>query len=233
MFSIIIPIYNEQESIKYLIEEIYSSLKEFRDFEIIIVNDFSSDDSLEVLKTINKNIDFKIINNKKNEGQSFSINNGIMNSKFDIIITLDGDGQNNPADIPNLLKNYQSSNELKLVGGIRVNRKDNMIKILSSKTANFIRSNYLNDNCIDTGCSLKVFDKKIFLKFPYFDGIHRFLPALFNGYGYKTNFINVDHRPRVRGYSKYGTIDRLFKGITDMIRVKKIIKHNKNNNNEH
>ena len=113
MFSIIIPIYNEQESIKYLIEEIYSSLKEFRDFEIIIVNDFSSDDSLEVLKTINKNIDFKIINNKKNEGQSFSINNGIMNSKFDIIITLDGDGQNNPADIPNLLKNYQSSNELK------------------------------------------------------------------------------------------------------------------------
>ena len=127
MFSIIIPIYNEQESIKYLIEEIYSSLKEFRDFEIIIVNDFSSDDSLEVLNTINKNIHFKIINNKKNEGQSFSINNGIMNSKFYIIITLDGDGQNNPADIPNLLKNYQSSNELKLVGGIRVNRKDNMI----------------------------------------------------------------------------------------------------------
>ena len=88
----------------------------------------------------------------------------------------------------------------------------------------------LNDNCIDTGCSLKVFDKKIFLSFPFFDGIHRFLPALFNGFNHKTAFVNVDHRLRKHGNSKYGTIDRLYRGIIDIIKVKKIIKKNNMNN---
>ena len=122
---------------------------------------------------------------------------------------------------------YILNNDIQLVGGIRINRQDNTIKIISSKIANYIRKMILKDNCKDTGCSLKVFNKKIFLTFPYFDGIHRFLPALFIGFGYKTFFIDVNHRKRKYGVSKYGTINRLFKGIRDLYKVKKIIKNNK------
>ena len=104
-----------------------------------------------------------------------------------------------------------------------------MFKIFSSKIANYIRRSILKDNCPDTGCSLKVFDKSVFLKFPEFKGIHRFLPALFSGYGKNTIFIVVDHRPRLYGISKYGTIDRMFAGITDIIKVFKIIKKFRNN----
>ena len=140
---------------------------------------------------------------------------------------MDGDGQNNPKDIPKLLEIYFSSKDFTLVSGIRIKRKDSLIKIISSRVANLIRSYILEDKCPDTGCSLKIFQKNIFLDFPYFDGIHRFLPALFNGYGQKIRFIPVDHRSRVKGISKYGIFDRLFKGVYDLFRVKKIIRHYK------
>jgi len=113
---------------------------------------------------------------------------------------------------------------LSLIGGIRANRKDTYFKILASKIANLIRASILKDECIDTGCSLKIFDRNIFLSFPYFDGIHRFLPALFKGYGKRTFFMNVDHRSRLYGTSKYGNFFRMFKGIRDLIKVLKIIK---------
>ena len=109
---------------------------------------------------------------------------------------------------------------------------DNIIKIISSRIANKIRSFVLKDDCLDTGCSLKVFSKKIFLHFPFFDGIHRFLPALYKGYGYKTCFIPVDHRLRIYGKSNYGIKDRLFKEIFDLIRVKKIINNKTKENND-
>ena len=118
--------------------------------------------------------------------------------------------------------------DIYLVGGIRLKRKDNLIKKISSKIANSVRSKFLNDGCVDTGCSLKVFDKNIFLNFEFFDGIHRFIPALFSGFGYKTFFINVDHRKRKYGRSKYGTLSRLINGLRDMIKVKKMINKNKN-----
>ena len=148
---------------------------------------------------------------------------GIKNSNHKTVVTLDGDGQNNPKDIPKLLEIYFSKKNFSLIGGIRKKRKDNFLKVASSKIANKIRSFILDDDCVDTGCSLKVFDRDIFLSFPFFNGLHRFLPALFKGYGKNTFFIEVDHRPRVSGISKYGTIDRLFKGIFDIMRVKKII----------
>ena len=116
-----------------------------------------------------------------------------------------------------------------MVGGIRFRRKDNLIKIFSSKVANSIRSKILKDNCPDTGCSLKVFDKHVFMQFPFFNGIHRFLPALFKGFGKQTYFINVDHRFRIHGHSKYGTFLRLFRGIKDLIRVAIILKKFKRN----
>jgi dolichol-phosphate mannosyltransferase len=162
-------------------------------------------------------------------GQSKALLTGIIKSKYNTIITLDGDGQNNPNDIRKLMEIYFNSNYF-LVGGIRLNRKDNFVKNISSKLANFIRQLVLKDECIDTGCSLKIFDKKIFLNFPFFNGIHRFLPALFKGYNKETCFIEVDHRQRNAGVSKYGTFDRLFVGIRDIIKVRNIIINNKKSN---
>ena len=230
MFSIVIPIYNEAQNIEVLVKEIFNSLKKYKIFELILVNDFSNDNTKDVVRRLQSNFEIVILNNSKNKGQSFCIHKGIKESANNIIVTLDGDGQNNPSDIPRLLDSYISNTNISLVGGIRSKRKDSFVKIFSSKIANNIRSKILNDGCVDTGCSLKVFNKQKFLKFPYFNGMHRFLPALFSGYGHKTIFINVDHRARVNGYSKYGTIDRLYRGIIDIIRVRRIVKkHNQDN----
>ena len=227
-FSIVIPCFNEEKNIPTLLSEIKNSLIDF-EYELIIIDDFSSDKSLDIInkyKKINNNL--TIITNKKNKGQSFCIYEGIKIAKSNTIVTLDCDGQNNPKDIPRLLEIYFENKDIYLVGGIRKERKDNLVKILSSKFANNFRNLILHDECSDTGCSLKVFDKKIFLIYPYFNGIHRFIPALFKGLNKKTIYINVDHRKRLYGISKYGTIKRALNGIYDIFKVLKII--NKINN---
>ena len=156
MFSIIIPIYNEAQNIEILIIEIFKSLDGYKDFDLILVNDASNDNTIEVVNKLKKKFKINLLNNKENKGQSFCIYKGIKESKNNIIITIDGDGQNNPADIPKLYENYILKSKISLVGGIRSKRKDSFIKILSSKIANKIRSSILNDGCTDTGCSLKV-----------------------------------------------------------------------------
>ena len=226
-FSIVIPIFNEAENIKDLTKEIFSNLHSHYNFELILVNDCSTDNTKEIISLLKKKYSFKIINNKTNLGQSYSLLNGIKNSTFNTIVTLDGDLQNNPSDIPKMLTFYYKSN-FKLVGGIRKKRKDKYIKIISSYLANLIRKTILNDDCNDTGCSLKVFDKDTFLKFPEFRGLHRFLPTFFKHHKKKMFFINVDHRRREAGKSNYGTIDRLVYGIVDLIRVFKIVNKIKN-----
>jgi len=226
-FSIIIPIYNEEENIILLFNDIIEKLSQFQNYEIIIIDDGSNDHTQQKLLAIKKNHKLRILENKKNFGQSYSIYKGVQNSKFGTIVTIDGDLQNNPIDIPRLLKYYFSNKDIKLVGGIRSKRADSFQKRIASIVANNFRMLILKDNCIDTGCSLKVFDKSIFINFPFFDGIHRFLPALFKGYGYNTKFVDVDHRQRKFGLSKYGNIKRLFIGIRDIYRVLKIIKKNK------
>ncbi len=227
-FTIVVPLYNEAENVENLINEIYFVFKDYKpiEYEIILVNDASNDNTSEILNSLEKKYqNLKTLNNKKNVGQSFSLIKGIKSSKFNTIVTLDGDCQNNPADIPKLLKKYNSDNDIGLVGGLRLKRKDTIIKKISSKIANKVRKIILNDKCDDTGCSLKVFDKKIFIKLPEFEGLHRFMPALFNGYGCKTFFIPVDHRARLFGKSNYGTFGRLYRGIIDIIRVLKILKN--------
>lgn len=225
-FSIIVPAFNEFYNLKKLYEEIVNSLDGYN-FEIIFIDDCSTDKSLDLLKTLSKNDKIvKILSNKSNSGQSYSIFKGVKNSSHDIIVTIDADLQNDPKDIVKLLNIYLK-NKYELIGGIRTKRNDSVVKILSSRIANYVRSSILKDKCSDTGCSLKVFNKKIFLNFPYFDGIHRFLPALFSGFGHKTYFIEVNHRKRMAGKSKYGVSNRLFRGIKDMLYVKKIINQNK------
>ena len=220
-FSIVVPVFNEQENIIILINEIKHVLKKYS-YEIVIVDDCSNDDTKKLFSVKIDKCNF--ITHKTNKGQSEAIRTGIINSNYNNIITIDGDLQNDPKDMQNLIKIYNSKPNISLIGGIRKKRKDNYIKVLSSKIANFIRQLILNDNCSDTGCGLKIFDKKIFLNLPFFNGIHRFLPALFKGFGYETFFIEVNHRERKAGYSNYGTFDRLLKGIKDIYRVRKIIK---------
>jgi dolichol-phosphate mannosyltransferase len=225
-FSIVIPSYNEGKNIISLYEEIKLSLKDYS-YEIIFINDASTDNSNFFFESIRGDKIVRILNQPSNSGQSACLYFGIKNANHKIIVTMDGDCQNDPKDIINLLSNYQKNlhNNIHLVGGIRNKRKDNFIKIFSSKIANVVRSSILKDNCPDTGCGLKVFTRDFFLKLPYFNGMHRFLPALFLGLNSKTLFINVNHRQRLKGKSKYGTINRLFFGIMDIFKVIKIIKN--------
>ncbi len=222
-FSLIIPCFNEEKNIDKLLSEIkiYLSIYEY---EIIIIDDKSTDKSLAKLESSYLS-NLKIIKNPINMGQSFSIYAGVKEAITDTIITIDCDGQNNPEDIPKLYQIYKNSKNIDLVSGIRVKRKDNLIKKISSKIANYIRNIIFKDKCKDTGCSLKVFNKKIFLTFPYFDGIHRFIPSLYAGIDKEIIYVNVDHRLRIFGESKYGTLGRLLRGIRDMIKVYKLIKN--------
>ena len=227
--SVIIPSYNEAENLENLVHEIDQvSIKKFK-YEIIVVDDHSNDNTSQIIKEHILNNKIIYLCNEKNYGQSYSINKGIINSKYSTIVTIDGDGQNNPEDIPALLNKYFKNENFFFFVCIRKKRKDSLIKVISSRLANNIRRFILNDDCDDTGCSLKVFKKETYLTFPFFNGIHRFLPALFKGFGYKTMFIDVSHRPRLKGYSKYGTYGRLYRGIIDIWKVYIIIKDSKKN----
>ena len=229
--SFVIPIFNEEKNIENLVNEIIVSINKISvEYEIILVNDASQDGTSNKIKYLKSKFPNKIIliNNVYNEGQSYSIVKGINKAKFDTIVTLDGDGQNDPADLPKLINKYFEDPMIKFVAGIRADRKDNYIKIITSKIANNFRKFILKDNCIDSGCALRIFEKKIFLKLPKFRGLHRFLPALFKSFKIKTEFINVNHRKRLFGNSNYGTFRRLIYGIIDIIRVLYIINKIKN-----
>ena len=221
--AVVVPVYNEAENLGPLITEIRAALDPVcGHYEIIYVDDGSSDDSAQKLLDIKTDCPhLRVLNHLNCCGQSAAIMTGIKAAKAPIIATLDGDGQNDPGDIPALYAALKGAPERDylMVAGLRAKRRDTWIKRVSSKIANAVRSRLLRDDTPDTGCSLKVFTRTAFMDMPRFDHMHRFLPALMIRRGGTVISLNVNHRPRERGLSKYGTWDRLRVGIVDLFGV--------------
>jgi dolichol-phosphate mannosyltransferase len=217
--SVVVPVRNEEDNISPLIAEIRAALDGVVDYEIVYVNDGSTDSTPQRLAEIRQTCpQLRIIRHQKSCGQSTAVRSGVKAAKGDWIATLDGDGQNDPADIPKLIAALEPGVEL--VGGNRRHaRRDTWIKRISSVIANGVRSRMLRDSTPDTGCGLKLFSREIFLDLPYFDHMHRFLPALVIRHGGRVVSVPANHRPRERGVSNYGTLDRLMVGIVDLFGV--------------
>ena len=219
--SVVVPVFNELENIEPLILEIQLSLENTMAYEIIFVDDCSRDATLNKLVQLNDTIkQLRVLSHKKRFGQSAAVYTGVKAARAPLVVTLDGDGQNNPSDIPNLLEAYEKSAgtaQNVMICGQRENRKDRFVKRFSSKIANRIRSGLLGDLTVDSGCGLKLFRVHDFMELPSFNHMHRFLPALMIRNGGKVISIKVSHRSRDRGKSKYGTFDRLWVGIFDLI----------------
>ncbi len=221
--SIVIPVFNEAENIPILAAEIRAALDGKYNYEVIFVDDCSSDNSQDLLRTLRQEYpQFRCLRHMKNSGQSTAVRNGVKAAVSSWVATLDGDGQNDPADIPAMMEMLKSSNDadLQMVAGYRKKRQDSWLKKVSSRIANGVRSRLLSDATPDTGCGLKLFARAAFLELPYFDHMHRFLPALIQRNGGKTVSVEVNHRHRVMGVSKYGLHNRLWVGIVDIFGVR-------------
>lgn len=213
--------HNEAGNAAPLIGEIIAALRDRTSFEIVCVDDCSNDTTLDELCALKAVVpELRIISHTRRAGQSTALRSGIKAASGEWIAMIDGDGQNDPADIRRLLDaRDRSPSIVRLFAGWRVNRRDTQIKKLSSKIANAIRGRLLRDECPDTGCGLKLFERATFLDLPYFDHMHRYLPALVRREGGQVCNVPVGHRPRTRGTSKYGIVNRLWVGIIDLLGV--------------
>ena len=216
--SVVVPVFNEQDNIAPLVHEITAALRGLLPFEIVYVDDCSKDASREVLKQLRETVpELRVFGHTRQSGQSTAIRNGVKLARGEWIATLDGDGQNDPADIPKLLAARDAADPtVKLFAGWRVERKDTGSKRWASKAANAIRSRLLRDETPDTGCGIKLFERALFLDLPYFDHMHRYLPALMQRAGWKTVSVPVNHRHRTAGVSKYNNLNRALVGIRDL-----------------
>lgn len=221
LYSIVIPIYNEADNIIPLVEEVEWVMHAYPHlWELIFVDDGSTDASFDILqKLVAAKPYIRCITLKKNYGQTSALSAGIQASRATWVLSLDGDGQNDPRDIPLLIETCASSDGCDLVSGIRRNRRDPWHKRIISKLANKVRRSVLKDNTQDTGCSLKMYRRSCFEKIPLFKGMHRFLPALFQIEGYKTKEVVVHHRERRRGKSKYHLFNRGTSLFFDLLAV--------------
>ncbi len=221
LYSIVIPIYNEADNIMPLLEEIEWVMHTYPNvWELIFVNDGSTDSTQQILKSLTATKPYiRCINFKKNYGQTSALDAGIRASLGTWVLTLDGDGQNDPRDIPLLISTCANSNSCDLVSGIRRLRRDPWHKKMIGKMANTIRRKILNDKTQDTGCSLKMYRRSCFNRVALFNGMHRFLPALFQIEGFNTQEVVVNHRERRRGTSKYNLFNRGASLLFDLLAV--------------
>ncbi|MGX9962202.1 glycosyltransferase family 2 protein [Roseomonas sp. F4] len=217
LISVVIPMRNEGPNVLPLIEEIAQALAG-TPYEVVCVDDGSSDDTLARLTEAASLYPVVVLRHARSCGQSAGVVSGVLAARAEWIATLDGDGQNDPADIPALWARAQGQADL-LVAGHRTKRKDSGVKRVTSRWANAIRARLLGDATPDTGCGLKVFPRALFLDLPRFDHMHRYLPALVLRAGGRVVSEPVNHRPRTRGQSNYGTLDRLLVSISDMLGV--------------
>jgi glycosyltransferase involved in cell wall biosynthesis len=218
--SVVVPVFNEEGAAAPLAEEIAAAF-EGRDHEIIFVDDASRDATRERLIALKARLpQLRVLTHRKNSGQSRSVRTGVTAARGEYVVTLDGDGQNDPADAPKLVDRLRTGNAtLALVGGERQKRQDTAAKRWASRTANNIRKSLLKDEANDTGCGLKAFRREAFLRLPYFDHMHRYLPALMLREGYQVAFEPVSHRARTTGASKYTNLGRLWVSLSDMLGV--------------
>ena len=220
--SVLVPVHNEAQNIAVLIGEIRKALDQLLAYEIIYVDDGSTDNTYgELLKAARDCSNLRIVRHRKNCGQSTALSSAVKAARAALVVTLDGDGQNDPADIPKLWarSSEAGSAENLVICGYRRRRQDTLVKKLSSRIANGFRQFILKDATPDTGCGIKLFRRAAFLELPYFDHMHRFLPALFLRQGGRAISVEVNHRPRIRGQSHYGMANRLWIGLVDTFGV--------------
>jgi glycosyltransferase involved in cell wall biosynthesis len=226
--SVVVPVRNEAGNIAPLIAEIAAALAG-RAFEVVYVNDGSRDATEQELRSLMEQCPWlRQIRHAQSCGQSAAVRSGVAAARAAIVVTLDGDGQNDPAFIPALFAALeQGAPQVGLVAGQRVGRKATGFKRWQSRVANAVRGAVLRDGTRDTGCGLKAFRRDLFLALPYFDGLHRFLPALVRREGYDIGYVDVVDRPRHQGTSNYGLWDRLWVGILDLAGVWWLIRRRK------
>ncbi len=226
--SVVIPVCNEEENVLPLAREIHAALEGGFAFETIFVDDGSTDGTARavVAARLQGMPEVRLVRHQVRSGQSAAVATGVRAARARWIATLDGDGQNDPADIPKLLEAARQADSpgLRLVMGNRTTRRDTWLRRLSSRVANGVRGGLLKDGTPDTGCGIKVFDRDVFLDMPRFNHMHRFMPALFQREGYEVISVPVNHRERTRGKSKYGLHNRLWVGIVDLFGVMWLIR---------
>ena len=223
LFSIVIPVFNEAENIEPMVREIQAAFRgRTEPYEVIFVDDASNDDSPAVLQrlTLETAGVVRSLHHRRNFGQSAAVGSGFRAARGEWIGTLDGDGQNDPAYIPALIAALQSAGpSAGIAAGQRLGRKDTGFKKMQSRIANAVRGRVLKDGTRDTGCGLKAFRRDVYLALPYFDALHRFMPALVRREGLEVVLVDVVDRPRLTGVSNYGFFDRLWVGILDLAGV--------------
>lgn len=219
-YSVVVPVFDEGGAAPALAREIAAAFAG-ENHEIIFIDDASRDDTKALLVALKAEIpQLRVLSHRKNSGQSRAVRSGVLAARAPIVVTLDGDGQNDPADAPRLAKALKAGPpELALVGGERVKRQDSNAKRFASKFGNGVRKRLLKDTANDTGCGLKAFRREAFLRLPYFDHIHRYIPALMLREGYQVAFRPVNHRYRQTGRSKYTNFGRLMASLSDLFGV--------------
>ncbi len=223
--SVVVPVLNEVDNVESLVREIGEALDGAVAFEIVYVDDGSTDGTVERLTALQERLPagrLRVMRHQRNFGQSAALRVGVEAARAPWIVTLDGDGQNDPADIPKLLALRDSPAapaDLRLVSSLRLKRRDNWLRRVSSRVANGVRQRLLHDGTPDSATGFKLFRRDAFLDLPYFDHMHRFIPALIQRGGGEMLTVEVNHRPRRHGTSKYGLHNRLWTGILDLLGV--------------